>query len=451
MIWNRHNILTVLEQARAFDLLTAGQHGLERETLRANQDGTLALSPHPRAMSDPFTDPQITTDFSESQLEFITAPHNTIEAALDELTEIHQRAVGTLENDELLWPSSMPCALPDSKQIPVAQYGDDPKAQSKSIYRNGLANRYGKYVQTLCGVHYNMSFSEDLWALLHATFGTEVPLQDFKNQSTLGLVRTFIRKRWLLAYLLGATPYRHESYDCQKMSQFEMDRSVALRLSQCGYHNPEEVKILYNDFADHLASIETAMSTPHAPYRKFGGPPAQLNDRLLQIANEYYFPIRMKPTPHDEGFLEGLKETGVSYVELRILDVNPHTPTGVDVMSLRFSHLFMLYCWLQASPSLLEEQQVADKRQEEAAVRGRFGLPLEYQQTGAEMLSDMATIAVHMGPEYQTALKHYQVEFQNPQNLHWKKVVDEMIENDQDFIAYHLEKAKLHHSALKNV
>ena len=252
MIWNRHNILTVLKENKAFGLLTQGKHGLERETLRTNADGTLALTSHPKGMSDPFTDPQITTDFAESQLEFITSPNDTIEKAIEELTHIHARAVENLENDELLWPSSMPCILPELADISVAQYGDDPKAKIKETYRNGLVHRYGKYVQMLCGVHYNMSFSEDLWALLHQNFGDGETLQDFKNQAMLGLVRTFIRKRWLLAYLLGATPFRDESYRCPKMTQFDMDTSIALRLSRCGYHNPEEVKILYNDFADHL-------------------------------------------------------------------------------------------------------------------------------------------------------------------------------------------------------
>jgi len=450
MIWNHHNILTVLAEEEAFGLLTQGRHGLERETLRTNPDGTLALTPHPRGMSDPFTDAQITTDFSESQLEFITAPHESIDGAITELTEIHQRAIQTLENNELLWPSSMPPILPDHDDIPVAQYGDDPKAKTKEIYRNGLANRYGKYVQTLCGVHYNMSFSDDLWQFLQVHFGADQTLQDFKNQHTLGLVRTFIRKRWLLAYLLGATPFRDKSYRCKTMAKFEMDTSIALRLSRCGYHNPEEVKILYNDFSDHLHSIETAMNTPYEPYRAFGGPPAQLNDHLLQIANEYYFPIRMKPTPHDGSFLDGLKTTGVSYIELRLLDINPHTPTGVDSLSLHFSHLFILYCWLQASPSLLEEQKAADKRQEEAAVRGRFGLPLEYQQAGQQMFDDMKSLANHLSADHRAALAHYQAEFINPKNLHWKKVLDQMVAQDQDFIAYHLEKAQQHHKNLQN-
>jgi len=448
--WNQEKILTLLEHEYKTAWLTQGKHGLERETLRVDPNGMLALTPHPKEMSDPFTDPFITTDFSESQLEFITAPHETVDAAVESLTDIHKRAIAGLQNDEILWPSSMPCILPAHDDIPVAEYGDDPKAKEKEIYRNGLAHRYGKYVQTLCGVHYNMSFSEELWSFLHRQFAPDTSLQDFKNQSTLGLVRNFIRVRWLLVYLLGGTPLRHESYRCNSMTKFDMQTSIALRSSKCGYHNPDEVKILYNDFTDHLASIDQAMNTPYEPYAKFGGPPAQLNDHLLQIANEYYFPIRMKPTPHDEGFLEGLKENGVAYIELRILDINPHTPTGVDIRSLKFSHLFMCYCWLQDSPGLVSEQKKADKDQENIAVLGRAKLPEKYLSEGKRILNEMKPLAMAMGQDYEEVLQYFATEFAEPKTLHWKKMLDEIKENEQDFIAYTIAKSYQHKHALQD-
>ena len=67
------------------------------------------------------------------------------------------------------------------------------------------------------------------------------------------------------------------------------------------------------------------------------------------------------------------------------------------------------------------------------------------------MLDGMAKLAVHLGSEYEAALEHYQAEFENPQNLHWKKILREMEELDQDFIEYHLGKAREHYAHLKNV
>ena len=71
--------------------------GVEKESLRVTQQGTLAMTPHPRALGAALTHPHITTDFSEAQLELITSVHRSAEATEAELTQVHQavyRALG---------------------------------------------------------------------------------------------------------------------------------------------------------------------------------------------------------------------------------------------------------------------------------------------------------------------------------------------------------------------
>ena len=87
------------------------RRGLEKEGLRANRDGTLALTPHPAGLGSALMHPAITTDFSESQLELITGVHDGIDDCLHELTEIHQVACRQI-GDEVMWAASMPCSLP---------------------------------------------------------------------------------------------------------------------------------------------------------------------------------------------------------------------------------------------------------------------------------------------------------------------------------------------------
>ncbi|HNR84566.1 MAG TPA: glutamate--cysteine ligase, partial [Ottowia sp.] len=48
------------------DRLRGIRRGIEKESLRAQPDGELALTPHPAALGSPLTHPHITTDFSES-------------------------------------------------------------------------------------------------------------------------------------------------------------------------------------------------------------------------------------------------------------------------------------------------------------------------------------------------------------------------------------------------
>src|SRR5687767_14921908 len=97
-------------QTRLNSLLNRAEgmrRGIEKESLRARPDGVLATTPHSSALGSPLTHPNITTDFSESQLELITGACASVEALLEELTHIHQvvyRAIG----DEILWCASMP-------------------------------------------------------------------------------------------------------------------------------------------------------------------------------------------------------------------------------------------------------------------------------------------------------------------------------------------------------
>ena len=64
------------------------RRGVEKESLRSLPDGQLALTPHASALGSALTHPHITTDFSESQLEFVTDVHASAQACLEELVQI---------------------------------------------------------------------------------------------------------------------------------------------------------------------------------------------------------------------------------------------------------------------------------------------------------------------------------------------------------------------------
>src|SRR4051812_28234790 len=145
-------------------MLRSLNRGIEKESLRVEPDGALALTPHPRELGSALTHPHITTDFSESLIELITGVHTGVESCLEELERIHQfvyRRIGR----ELLWGASMPCCLPDEKTIPIARYGASNVARAKTVYRVGLSHRYGKRMQMIAGLHYNWSLPEGAWRL----------------------------------------------------------------------------------------------------------------------------------------------------------------------------------------------------------------------------------------------------------------------------------------------
>lgn len=81
--------------------------GVERETLRYRQDGHLATTPHPEGLGSAFTNQWITTDFSESLLEFITPVSHEIPELMAQLKDIHH-FTQTKMGEEKMWPLSMP-------------------------------------------------------------------------------------------------------------------------------------------------------------------------------------------------------------------------------------------------------------------------------------------------------------------------------------------------------
>jgi len=172
-------------QALPAERLLGMRRGIEKESLRVQPGGALALTPHPAALGSALTHPSITTDFSESQVELVTGAHATSQAALQELTQIHQFTYSVLKQagDEMLWVSSMPCGLPTDETIPIARFGSSNIGRAKSVYRMGLSHRYGRRMQTISGIHYNWS------------------LPEVSNEGYFSLIRNFRRHAFLLLYL----------------------------------------------------------------------------------------------------------------------------------------------------------------------------------------------------------------------------------------------------------
>ncbi len=65
------------------------QRGIEKESLRIHPNGKLALTEHPKSLGSALCHTKITTDYSESLLEFITPVHTSIYGCLNDLEDIH--------------------------------------------------------------------------------------------------------------------------------------------------------------------------------------------------------------------------------------------------------------------------------------------------------------------------------------------------------------------------
>ncbi len=416
------------------------RRGLEKESLRAQANGALALTPHPQALGSALTHPHITTDFSESQPELITGVHSSIEDCLQELTQIHQFTYQVLAGmgDEMLWVSSMPCKLPTDETIPLGRYGASNVGRAKSVYRMGLGYRYGRRMQTISGIHYNWS------------------MPGLGSKDYFALIRNFRRHAFLLLLLFGASPAvcssfvagnTHELQALGKHTMF-MPHGTSLRMGRLGYQSDAQASIAvsYNNLDGYGASLQDALTRPYPPYeavgiRNPGGDYNQLATSLLQIENEFYGTIRPKRVIYPgERPLHALRERGVEYVEVRLMDLNPFVPIGIEAQTMRFIDVFLLHCLLSDSPpdTPAEIAELA-RNQHLTAARGREpGLQLERAGKsvgllawGAELLAQCVPVAAaldaaHGTSDYSAALQAASAALHAPDTLPSARVLQAM-------------------------
>jgi glutamate--cysteine ligase len=364
------------------DCLLSAKHGLEREGLRVDSKGYLSKMDHPISLGSSLMHPLIKTDFAEPQVEYATSAQKRIEDTLDELTELHSFTLKKLKG-ETLWPFSMPSPLPSEDKIPVGKYGTSKEGRKKTIYRKGLGHRYGRNMQTISGVHYNISFDKCLLATV-SEIRYKKPLDKFtQSEIYFDTIRNFNRLSPILLYLFGASSLIDETFIKKKpgLSNFgkktlNAPYATTLRLSNIGYTSKVQAKvpISVNSLMEYSKTMCAAVSKPYSGYKKHSEKKEQqLNDHYLQIENEYYSLVRPKQIPMgDERVIDALTERGIEYLEIRLLDVDPFSPIGVNENELRFVHMFLLYCLLADSPKAdPKEFSVWRKNQENVTWLGR--------------------------------------------------------------------------------
>jgi glutamate--cysteine ligase len=381
--------LSRLINAGQQNLLSGGSIGVEKESLRVAPSGSIAQTPHPVSLGSALMHPYITTDYSEALMEFVTPAFPDVTTVLGFLADIQAFVHQTLNEEEMLWATSMPCVVAGEKSIPIAQYGSSNIGQMKTAYRRGLGHRYGRTMQAIAGVHFNYSLQEAFWPVYQELEGNGDSLQDFISASYFGLIRNLQRFGWLVPYLFGASPAVCKSFlsgQTTTLQAFDDNTyydpyATSLRMGDIGYQNNKEaevgVKACYDSLEAYVGSLTDAIETPYPPYERFGvevnGRYEQLNANILQIENEYYSTIRPKqPAGTFEKPTHALKRRGVKYVELRSIDVNAFEPLGISERQLRFLEAFLIFCLFHDSPTISKlEREEIDHNELGAAHRGR--------------------------------------------------------------------------------
>lgn len=438
------------------ELLAGNLMGIEKEGLRISRKGGLSQAPHPASLGCALTHPNITTDFSESLLELVTPPLSNAKAVLDFLQDTQHYLYCRLPKDQNFWPASMPCVIRGETYIPIAQYGTSNRGKMKTVYRQGLANRYGSVMQTIAGIHFNYSISQKF---IEKFCELSIRAQN-KDEAYMALTRNVVRYGWVIPYLFGASPAVCKSFlkGYHQHSLIEFNESTlykpyatSLRMGDIGYQNLREdeagVKANYNSLSHYVHALKAGMATVCNEYEKLNvkknGEYQQLNANILQIENEYYASVRPKPLLESgKKPLDSLVDNGVAYIELRSLDINPSLPMGIDEPQIHFLEVFMLFCLLKDSPAIsTREQFEIDNNDQLVAHEGRKpGLMLKYQSSelsivelGQKLAVEFHLCADLFGDVYTKDVGDIVRRFDNPELTPSAQAITRMKDRNQGF------------------
>ncbi len=313
-----------------------GSFGLEKESLRVDQKGFLSHTKHP------FNNPNIDRDFCENQVEVITDVCDSTEALYAEIKRLHKSVILNLSElksgQELLWSFSNPPYVKGENDIPIAKFNGGLKG--KELYREYLAEKYGKKKMLFSGIHYNFSFSDDV---LEASFNDsgDKSCTEHKNKIYLNLAKKLTQYGWLIVYLTAASPVMDGSFfKDDAMGKDLVTSYSSVRCSEIGYWNKFIPLLNYNTLEDYICSIQSYVDCGK-----------------LKSVSELYYPIRLKPLGGNS--LEALRQSGINHIELRMLDLNPLSPVGIMKEDIDFIHLLIIYLTSLRDDKFEQHEQLA--------------------------------------------------------------------------------------------
>jgi len=454
------------------------KRGIEKESLRIKPDGKLVQTPHPAELGATLTNPYVTTDYSEALPEMITQASDDRSKPLKELYEIHQFCYQHL-HDEVLWSASMPCIMEEEKDIPIARYGSSNSGKMKEVYREGLGHRYGRFMQTIAGVHYNFSLPDDFWQAFYQASDSELSLQDFISEKYMGLIRNYLRYSWLIPLFYGASPALCESFIQGKNIDLEElvpgtrygKYATSLRMSDLGYQNKiqSQLNVGYNCLPSYISALENAIRTEDPYYLDLGvkkdGEYQQLNANILQIENEFYGSIRPKRVSRSgERPTKALSLHGVEYIEVRALDINPFSPIGLDQSQIAFLDSFLLSSlFAESDPITAREMGENTSNFDRVVMNGRHpdlcltvrNSCVPIKEIAENMLNEIAPFAQLLDSSYETD-EHSQVikqllgQLDNLDTTFSGRIVKDIEQRKDGFFSYALEKSNEHRQLFLN-
>ena len=138
------------------------------------------------------------------------------------------------------------------------------------------------------------------------------------------MAANLVADSWIMTVLTATSPVADGSFFAQKEMGNDVFCGIAsLRCSMLGYWNDFTPVLDYSGTDAYAESIQR--------YVDCG---------LISVPSELYYPIRLKPK--GENTLAALRSNGVNHIELRMIDLNPLRPEGIDLRDVVFAQLLTI-------------------------------------------------------------------------------------------------------------
>ncbi|OTN75259.1 glutamate-cysteine ligase/gamma-glutamylcysteine synthetase [Enterococcus sp. 8G7_MSG3316] len=363
-------IKTMLKQKALFPYLLKGRYGIEREAQRVTLSGDFAGTDHPASLGNRSFHPYIQTDFAENQLELITPVADSVDELFRYLSAIHDVAYRSMAPEEMLWPLSMPPALPKEESAIVIAKLDQ---FEDVLYRRYLAKTYGKRKQMVSGIHFNFEFADSFIQRLYEESEQGIDYQGFKTELYLKVTRNYLHYRWFLTYFFGATPVSEANYFTDDQRPSEPVRSI--RNSRYGYTNHPDVTVSYASLQDYLGDIAHLVETGK-----------------LSEEKEFYAPVRLRGGRR----VADLAEAGIRYIEMRNIDIDPYAEYGISKEQVAFLHFFLLFLSTKEEGTDLDDWvKTGDRLNDEVALEHPLA-QTAYLQEANDLVDELHRFAAEL-------------------------------------------------------
>ena len=164
--------------------------------------------------------------------------------------------------------------------------------------------------------------------------------RDFKDHFYVSLASKMLVYNWLIVAVTAASPILDSSYlEKGKIGESAFNGMSSVRCSEMGYWNFFTPVLDYSSIEKYADSI--------LGYIEYG---------MIRSESELYFPIRLKPA--GKYSVAKLKEEGVSHIELRMIDLNPYRPEGLDVRDAEFIKLLLIYLAALSDREITPHEQI---------------------------------------------------------------------------------------------